>query len=90
MKDPIKKALSYESFFGIPVEIISPDICHPEVFTLYHIMPYLSSTRTSQIKPWRGPDGIRTRTFWVTTRETTIILPAQIQAREVSVYHEPR
>lgn len=76
-----KKALNYESSFGIPVDS-SPSVFSPK----NNIFISQICLLVNKISPGCGPDGIRTRTSWVRTKRTAIILPAQIPARVGEVY----
>lgn len=52
----IKKALNYESSFGIPVDDSLSEISHTGVKLLYHFMMLLSSGPIKNTLAWTGRD----------------------------------
>lgn len=52
-----KKAISYESSFGIPVDSNLSECCHPGLFKIYHNGEIMSSNSSSKkTLAWTGRD----------------------------------
>lgn len=83
-----KKALSYESYFGIPVDS-NLSKCHPGLIYLYHMFKQVSSVDSIQnTLAWTGRDS---NPYLLGDNQTDCHYPTGPNpAREVSVYHEHR